>query len=606
MTLPIPRLPWSMLRRAALAVLALCLLLAGGIGALLASRDLDSIARDVVNGLQVETGGQLAVERTRVRYWPTPRIVLEGVQFRRADGGATATASRAVISVSLFDLIDGALDSPNITLDGATIRLNTGPVERLYSNPRALTGVADAISSAFDQQKRLANLRLVISRGRFVLDRGVQGGEMILDPVDFRLKYAARAGQIDLFARRISEIRPVELTLSLPTRLSLEARERAPAQLQLSGFGSRLNFAGTVSRRPDLALSGRLEASIQDALERALGFAGGERRGRGDEITSVSANVTFDPRGGGLDNLVIQRGDGRLSGIASFRETAGRWSLASTLAGDLIDGTTAHAAMERLKTGEGNWSPRELDVNPAPGLDLDLRISTRLFRLGPVVLENAALSVFTRAGRAEFAIADSRHGDGMFKARLSVLDRAGAQDIRLTTSGERLESETFLDRALGLGRVRGPANFAFALESHGQSIAQLIANLSGSGTLDIRNGEISGIDLNRLATRSAEMRAEAALITSLGGRSPFDALTLNLAFRDGRVEPVGSSFATSRVEGSLEGFIDLAKQQNLLNGYLKRRQPVPGQRDEFFAFRIEGPLFQPMLKPDPSLLLRRS
>jgi AsmA protein len=594
------------IRIGALALLAAVLVIGCAFFAFMATRDLDAVARDLVAGLQAESGGALVVGRTHTRVWPTPRVVLDDVSFRRADGSVSGTATRATITINPLDLIDGRLDSPNVSLEGAVIRLAAGPIEHFYDSPRAVAGAADALSGLFDGQKRLTNLRLVVQRGRFILSSRQAGGDLTFDPVDLRLKYAGRSGRVDLFARRISEIRPIELSVQLPTRASLMARDRAPAELQISGFGSRLKFSGTISRRPDLALNGRLEASIQDALERALGLSTGERRSRDDALTNVSANLTLDPRGGGLDALVIRRGEGQLTGIASLRENNGRWSISSTLAGDLVDGTAAHNAINRLKTAEGAWSPREVDVNPAPGLDLDLRLSTRAFRLGPLTLENAALSVFTRAGRAEYAIAESSIGPGSLKARLSIIDRERSQDIRLSFSGEKLDSETILDRALGLGRVRGPMNFAFQLESHGNSIEALVAGLTGSGTVEVRNGEILGIDLNRLMARSADMRTEAALLSSLGGRSPFEQLSVNLAFRNGRIEPVGSVFTNGRMDGSLEGLIDLTTQRNQLSAVLRRRQALPNQPSDFFAFRIEGPLFQPVLKPDASLLQRRS
>ena len=106
--------------------------------------------------------------------------------------------------------------------------------------------------------------------------------------------------------------------------------------------------------------------------------------------------------------------------------------------------------------------------------------------------------------------------------------------------------------------------------------------------------------------RSVDLRTEAALVLSLGGRTPFETLATTLAFRDGKIEPVGSSFTNGRMDGSLEGHIDLVRQQNQLSGFLRRRVPVGDQPLEFFGFRIEGPLLHPVIKPDPALPLRRS
>ncbi len=106
--------------------------------------------------------------------------------------------------------------------------------------------------------------------------------------------------------------------------------------------------------------------------------------------------------------------------------------------------------------------------------------------------------------------------------------------------------------------------------------------------------------------RPVEGRPEAALVASLGGRTPFDHVAVNFAIRQGRVEPVGSSLQAPRMTGQLEGMMDLGAQRHDLSVVLRRREDQPPLPSEFFAFRIEGPLLAPQFRPDPSLLARRS
>ncbi len=217
---------------------------------------------------------------------------------------------------------------------------------------------------------------------------------LLLEPVEARLRYRAGAGRIDVFARRDSSLRPVEISAS-PTLRALQGGTAQAASLRLAGFGSRASFSGTLSRKPDLQMQGQMEASIQDDFERLVGLTL-SRAGGDDEPTRISGTLALDPRGGGLEALTIRRADGALTGIAAIRENAGRWNISATLAGDLVDGTAASASMQRLRLADGAWSRRDFDVNPMPGVDLDIRLSTRTFRLGKVSLENAALSILTR------------------------------------------------------------------------------------------------------------------------------------------------------------------------------------------------------------------
>lgn len=597
----------TLLRRGLIGLATFIVLGLAAVIGVLASLDLGKIRDHVVASLQAETGAVLTVTSAKQFYWPRPRVVLNGVSLALPDGSASLLAARAVIQFDVLDLLDSRIDAPNITLESPEIRVASGQLGRFYNSPRAVVGIADAISGTFSKVKSLSSIRLVVQKGRLIFEGGLApNGDFLVDPLEARLKFHARRGRVELFARRASEIRPVELTLSLPTRQRLANGQPAAAFMHVSGFGSRATFDGQISRAPDFEMRGGIEASIQDALERALGLDSSTPRGREEAVTTVSATMTLGPRGGGLEALRIRRGAGALSGIAALRENEGRWSASATLAGDLVDGTATHAAMERLKTDDGGWSGKALDVNPAPAVDLDLRLSTKQFRLGRLTFENAALSVLTRPGRTEFSIADARFGTGSVKARIALTERGGAQEMRLQMSGETIDTAAFLDRALGLNRIGGIGSFAFHAESRGTSITEMVAGLAGTGSITIRNGEFSGIDLNRLMARSGPGRGEVALLGALGGRSPFQQLLVNVAIRSGRIEPVGSQLDHERVGGSLEGFIDLAQQQHQLTGVLRRRRDQPGLPSEFFAFRIDGPLFAPVLRPDAALLLNRS
>ncbi len=581
---------------------AVALLVAG----LLLTRDFSNLPAQLSAKLERETAGAVRLGKAELRYWPRPRVVIENIVFERREIGLKVSAPRGLIRLDLIDLLDGSVEAPNLVLQNAEVQLPSSGLHALYASPRSLTGLIEAVSGSFAGLNQLSGARLTLTKARVTIGAEGDPQRLLLEPVEARLRYRASTGRIDVSARRDSSLRPVEMSASLPTLRALQGGSAQSASLRLSGFGSRANFSGTITRKPELTLQGAVEASIQDDFERLLGITL-SRAGADDEPTRISGTLTLDPRGGGLEALSIRRADGALTGIAAIRENAGRWNISATLAGDLVDGTAASASLQRLRLADGGWSRRELEVNPVPALDLDIRLSTRAFRLGKVALENAALSVLTRRDRAELAINDARYAGGTVKARLSMVRRErGAQDVRLQLTADKVEMETFFEQAFGAARLRGPLNLVLQAESTGDSIAEIASNLAGTGSLDLKGGQVLGIDANRLMGRPVEGRPEAALVASLGGRTPFDHVAVNFAIRQGRVEPVGSSLQAPRMIGQLEGMMDLAAQRHDLSVVLRRREDQPPLPSEFFAFRIEGPLLAPQFRPDPSLLARRS
>ncbi|MFM8749631.1 AsmA-like C-terminal region-containing protein [Rhabdaerophilum sp.] len=612
--------PLATLKRAAarlplrriLAVLATGLAVLGAgfsvlILGLLLTRDFSAVPAQLSAKLERETGGTVRIGKAELRYWPRPQIIIEDIAFERREMGLRITATRGILRLHLMDLIDGSVDVPDLTLQNAFVRLPSSDLTAIYASPRGLTGLLEAVTGSFSGLNQLSGARITLDGARVAV--GIEGDpqRLLLEPVNARLRYRANAGRIDFTARRDTPNRPVEISASLPTRRALQGGAAQSASIHLSGFGSRASFSGTLRRKPDLSLQGNVDASIQNDFERLVGITLSRADGTADQPTRITGSLAMDPRGGGLEALSIRRADGALTGIAAIRENAGRWNISATLAGDLVDGTAASASLQRLRTTDGTWSHRDFDVNPAPAIDLDIRLSTKAFRLGKVALENAALSILTRRDRAEFAINDARYAGGTVKARLSVVRRErGMQDVRLQLVADKVEAETVFEQAFGITRLRGPAHLVLQAESSGESIAEITTNLAGTGSLEMRGGQVLGIDANRLMTRAGDARPEAALVAALGGRTPFDQVSIHFAMRQGRVEPVGATLMAPRMSGQLEGAIDLPAQRNDLSIILRRREDQPPLPSEFFAFRIEGPLLAPQFRSDPSLLARRS
>jgi AsmA protein len=594
-------------RVALLAVAGIILVALAGFVALIATRDFSGAPARLASLIARETGAEISIEGTELRYWPSPHLVLGQVRVKHAGKGFDIRAPRGEIRLDLLDLVDGSVDFPHLALDRAEISLGGSEWRARYASPRAVIEALDQISASFVGFSQLSGARLTLNAARIRFsDR--DGVEQMIEPLDARMRYRARAGRIDVTARRNVSERPLDLSFSLPTHAALAQRDDQPVSVQVAGLGSRASLTGRMSRRPELAISGRFEASVREDFENWIGLSlHRDRNPAGvEEPTLLTGTLALDPRSGGLEGLTIARAGAQLTGIAAMRENAGRWGISATLAGDMIDGTATHRAFNALRQADGTWSRRALDVNPAPGLDLDIRLSTKQFRLGRLALEDAALSVFTRRGRAEFAIVDSRVGGGHLKARIGIVQRGNVQDVRLQASGDRIEAETLLDQAFGLNRLRGGGHFALLAETFGENIAELASNLQGSGSAEIRNGQITGVDANRLMSRVAEIRPEAALIASLGGRTPFELLSVHVAIREGRIEPVGSTWTAQRMIGLVEGGIDLTQQRHDLAIILRRKEVQPNLPSDFFAVKIDGPLFHPNLRPDPALLARRS
>jgi len=588
---------------AALAVLGLVSVV--GLAVLVATRDYAAIEREVIARLEQDSGAVFSFESKTQSFLPGPSLNYRNARFTRNDGTFSITAPELKVSIQLRDLLDGTVDGPVISLEKPKIQARIGKLDRFARSPRTISELADWISEHFDRPGRFKRLTVTLHEADLVLDdSGPLGAALDLGPADLQMRYSARRERIEFFAQRTKTNLPFDLAVVLPPRSALAGGKPRTASFAAAGLGSRIAFSGSARREPDLALVGKVELTLGDLLERLVL---GEKSSRpmAIEPTAASANMVLDPRGIGLESLSVARQGRLLTGIAALREINGRWGLSATLAGDLVDGNVASMSLESLRATGNAWSAKPLKLNPLAGLDLDIRLSTKEFRLAALPLSNVALSILTRKGRAEYAIVDSKLGPGSFKARISVTDSADMkQDVKLMVSGEKLDMSSVLGQALGLNRISGTGTLVLQAEGRGASVQDIVGSLSGSGALDVKSGEVTGIDLQKLLARAGGSSADIMLVGALGGKTPFENLLINVALREGRIEPVGSTFVSAKVTASLEGTIELREQAHKLALILRRRVEEPGQPMDFFAFRMEGPLFAPVLKPDLRLLNR--
>ncbi|MCA0405637.1 MAG: AsmA family protein [Proteobacteria bacterium] len=562
--------------------------------------------------LEQDTGLRIIYAARKEARFPSPHVTYQGLSVTRA-GVELLKARRADLRFSLIDLIDGELDFPALSLQDAVATIDHAMVMQYLRSPRSLLELAERLPGLFEHQSAVGRLSLTIDAGRLTL-KGADGvADAELGPLALALEYSADRGRL---AARLTQAgsgppgkavplaqEQIKLAVTLPTRTALSKGRGEAARIEAHIGDSSLLANGTLKAGPDLAFSGKVEASLGDAFDRLLGLPSASPRSDKGEAGKLDADMTMDARGIGLDNLKIAVGRRSVTGIAALREVNERWSISATLGGDLVDGTAAHRVLQGVRDEKGGWSKAPLNLNPLPQIDLDLRLSSKAFRLGRFALNQVALSVFTRATRAEMAIVDSRFGEGSFKARVVVGEgEGGGQTLKISASGENVESGELLEQAFGFDRMTGLGSFVIQALGQGTSVATLMASLNGTAAFDIKDGIVNGIDLTRLMNRAADQRAETALLFSLVGKTSFEALRADFALRDGRLETVGSRFLTKTADAVMEGYSDIGLQQHHQSVVLRKRGDGEIPQGEFFGFRMEGPLFSPSIKPDQRLL----
>lgn len=244
------------------------------------------------------------------------------------------------------------------------------------------------------------------------------------------------------------------------------------------------------------------------------------------------------------------------------------------------------------RTADG-WPKERLDLGVNTGAKVDVRLSAQQLQIGTLTMEGAALSGHLRDGRIEGLLNEGSLLSGTVKGRISLSTNPGGKlDVRAQSSFDRVDFGDGL-AALGLPRLRGIGTGQFSVTATGSSVNELVGALEGRSQVTFRNGEVPGIDIDRLPGRIERTLAGAMV---MDGRTRFQSLVLQFRIAAGVASIVEGVMTTSVLRAPLEGTINLLTQRFDLGARLQ--QGTDGLKAGDLRLKLEGPWSAPVLTPD--------
>ena len=150
------------------------------------------------------------------------------------------------------------------------------------------------------------------------------------------------------------------------------------------------------------------------------------------------------------------------------------------------------AAPPPVKAG---WDDTVIDFSGLKRIDMDLSLAADEIRLRKLDLGANALHVTLKDGQLQIVVAQlaayGGRGMGSLDLRTVVAGATVAGNFRLTG----IQIQPLLKDSAGFDRLTGNASWTTDFSTVGDSQRQLIANLQGTGVLELVNGSIRGVNL---------------------------------------------------------------------------------------------------------------
>ena len=484
----------------------------------------------------------------RVLPWPSLRIV--DARLNDAFGENLVSAPEARLDLSLGELIKGRLTPVRAVLVTPVMTLD------LDRPPLAFKDAQAADADASGALAQLVGIGLTNGVLRFVSKS--RRFDTVLENVQGRVDGLARSDRMRVNLSAIWRDAPIAISGSLDNLERAERGEPSALEALLISPIVNLSFSGALAAGGVPNLEGEVSASVPSikALARLVGQEPPTFLAADDVV--ITARLAATASEATLAEAIATSARQTLQGALHAANVNGRPVVSGSFDADRLAIAPLIGPAPPLIDRDGRWSVRAFAVAPPRGFDLDLRLSAGHLDVYGRELANAAGSVILKDGVLTASLIDAAAYGGRLRGETRVV--CEEEDLNVRASAKLAAADfgaAFSD--FGWPAVTGQGTLEFSLETTGRSPVAAVAGLSGSASLRLEQGAVSGINLEEALRRSQRRPIDVARDMRIGGTA-FDTLALEVALGRGIVHVVNGELGAHGVAVNLQGQIDLPAQ----------------------------------------------
>ena len=425
-----------------------------------------------------------------------------------------------------------------------------------------------------------------------------------LDDIDLSLAWPsisrsfAATGQFDWRGER------VDGSISISDFIAALSGDRSGLKARLASAPLKLAFDGTVADRTSMMMEGTLtidSTSLRNAL-RWTGQAPPGSGGFGRFALKARANVVGASMA--LTNVNVELDGNVAEGVMTYSNN-GRQTLQATLAAGNLDFTPYISTFRLLASGARDWNRQLFDLNSLSTTDLDMRLSAARLTVGPSKLGRTALGANLRNGTLALSIGEAQIYGGIARGSFGIARSDAVADVKAQLQFTDVDLQACASELFGISKLSGRGNLNVSLVASGSSPFGLAQSLDGTASLIGHDGAISGVDAEQLLKR-LERRPLSGGGNFRNGSTPYDTLNVAVKFSEGvaTAEDVRVEGPSARL--TLTGTASVPSREYDLKGTASLVSAPNGPPGFELPFVVQGPWDDPLIFPDPDILIRRS
>ncbi len=401
-------------------------------------------------------------------------------------------------NLRILPLLVGRLEIASATLlkPRLVIDLDENPMPPDSAIGRAAEAKSETSEAAAADSARLGSVSLVNGTARLKTKWAVS--DLVIDDIDVTLDWRNLSSSASLTgkARVRGEFGDVAAWVAEPAELLRGGRSAMTLDIKTDVLALTTN--GNLSASPKPEYSGHIRASSQ-ALPKLLELIGypiprTSPLSRFRLVSDAKANA----EGMSFSNLNLHLAGSDFEGSLAIETSEQKPLLSGTLATDLLSLDPFFAHFQQIIGDDGQWNREPLDLRALTTANLDIRISAGRARLAHFEMQDAALSLLTRANRIDLSLAEAKAYRGLVKARASLSIGPEGVDLHAASSVTDLDVGALSWDAVGLPELTGSASAIVNIDTIGANLAELLQHLDGRLQVNAKQGDARGVDLMRM------------------------------------------------------------------------------------------------------------
>jgi AsmA protein len=595
-------------RRGALVALAVLALAALAAAAAPWTFSTMALLEEVANQLRDSSGLYIAAKgRSAFSLLPRPRIVIEGAVFADPNAALVIEADSLHGNVSIWPLLAGRLEVAELILERPRIAidLDRKPMSAAGAAARAAATRPATPEARKADDARLGAVAIVNGSARVKHDGGA---ETAIDAIDARLDWLRVGAPATLTAAFAWRGERPQTLLWIARPGALLRGEQSPVTVRFDSDSLRLEAEGLGQTGATPRYAGRLSLS-SPSLRQALSLFGLSAPLPGPfENIQLNARASLGPRDAQLSNLRLFADDNEFEGSLILREEDDRPIVQATLTSQFVSLKPMLADVPPLSGVDGQWSRDPFELPDLTGADVDLRLSAVHARVARLSIHDAALTLTLRGGRLDMALADARAYKGTIKARATFAAVSGnGLEFHAFARTAGVDAGALLWDAYARQDLSGVLDSQLTLDASGDSVAALMRDLDGRASLDLTQGEIAGVDLER-ALRRLDKRPLSSAIDIRSGRSTLDRASAMIKIVKGTASVVEGNARGPGFSLAFTGAARIPDRALALKAQANEADAVGKPRDKGLqiGFDLSGNWDELNVVPDAQALIKRS